>query len=799
MNRCRLMAIQACLPCGLLLTAGSLFPMPVAHALRADQPHELAADVTVVTVVTWNGKSVDFPTKAVWTSWTLRERGANHLVGVAKGRDAQGPVEFVIAQRDGFYCSSLQTGTGTRWSAEGESGKPILFQLTASSSDSTGCTGTHDFSAQFMTALQSAQPHQPEEGGVAGGCVDADTVDILVVYKPCALALVGGLGPFYSRVTLAEELVNLAFANSGIDEAVRVVAVQPTIDWPCDLLPFDVDLTSVTDPNTDLGGPVSQMREYFKADVVVFAREPGASDQGGLSVRRTELNGCDGALGYCVVNIGTLGTSFALTHQLGHLFGCCHAPGDGGAYCPIQPWFYSNGHRFLGLDFVLYGTIMTASPATVINHFSNPDVSYEGEPTGTSTAIGGRSSDNARVIREMFASVRCYRCADIGGGGGGGPSTEPDPGPVICWGSNSVGQRTPPTDLGDCFQIAAGYTHSIAIQSLVSPPPDGPHGGPCAAWGSNDHGKSTIPLDLGECIRVAAGDQHTLAIQRLVPLASSGPVRAWGAGWPNAPFSPPHYGQSIVPVDLGNCTEIAAGRYHSLALRDDGVVRGWGHNTFGQSDPPADLAVCTKVSAGMYHSVALEVDGTIRAWGLAGNGQTAVPPGLGVCTEIAAGGWHTVALTQAGLVEAWGLNNYGQRTVSPTLGVCHRIAAGAYHTVAITGIDQSAPAKTIVAFGAGTVATGSSPHYGQSIVPLDIEGPWQIAAGGFHTIATATLVPVSQLADCAGDLNADGRIDGIDLNVLLAGWGTAMGDCSGDGQTDGRDLTFQLARWGKCN
>ena len=50
-----------------------------------------------------------------------------------------------------------------------------------------------------------------------------------------------------------------------------------------------------------------------------------------------------------------------------------------------------------------------------------------------------------------------------------------------------------------------------------------------------------------------------------------------------------------------------------------------------------------------------------------------------------------------------------------------------------------------------------------------------------------------------GDLNLDGSIDGVDLAVLLSGWGTSgsMADLDGDGMVGGSDLTILLARWGQ--
>jgi formylglycine-generating enzyme required for sulfatase activity len=55
---------------------------------------------------------------------------------------------------------------------------------------------------------------------------------------------------------------------------------------------------------------------------------------------------------------------------------------------------------------------------------------------------------------------------------------------------------------------------------------------------------------------------------------------------------------------------------------------------------------------------------------------------------------------------------------------------------------------------------------------------------------------------CSGDLGGDGRVDGVDLAILLAEWGPCAKSCTGDinddGQVDGVDIAEVLAGWGYC-
>jgi hypothetical protein len=59
------------------------------------------------------------------------------------------------------------------------------------------------------------------------------------------------------------------------------------------------------------------------------------------------------------------------------------------------------------------------------------------------------------------------------------------------------------------------------------------------------------------------------------------------------------------------------------------------------------------------------------------------------------------------------------------------------------------------------------------------------------------------VCDCAGDFNADGLVNGIDLGVLLGQWGLCSGancvcDIDGDGSVNGADLGLLLGDWGGC-
>jgi len=249
---------------------------------------------------------------------------------------------------------------------------------------------------------------------------------------------------------------------------------------------------------------------------------------------------------------------------------------------------------------------------------------------------------------------------------------------------------------------------------------------------------------------IAAGGYHTLALK------NDGSVVAWGdndygqvtgtqaTDGPSATASPVTLNGQI----LSEVRAIAGGEFHTVALKNDGSVVAWGNNYSGQTTVPvAARSGVTAIAAGFGYTVALKENGTVVAWGDNSSGQTTVPVAAqsGV-TAIAARGFHTVAVKDDGTVVAWG-TSYGQVTNQVLNGVT-AIAAGGReyggHTVALR--DDG----TVVAWGAnnygqvtGTPTTNDSTT--ASPVTLGgqvLSGVTAIAAGLGHTLALIGGVPL---------------------------------------------------------
>ena len=66
-----------------------------------------------------------------------------------------------------------------------------------------------------------------------------------------------------------------------------------------------------------------------------------------------------------------------------------------------------------------------------------------------------------------------------------------------------------------------------------------------------------------------------------------------------------------------------------------------------------------------------------------------------------------------------------------------------------------------------------------------------LANGASHTRDWMYTIEIQRY----GDFNNDGLVNGYDLGMLFAGWGSSEGDLNGDGITDAADLGILLENW----
>jgi len=267
-------------------------------------------------------------------------------------------------------------------------------------------------------------------------------------------------------------------------------------------------------------------------------------------------------------------------------------------------------------------------------------------------------------------------------------------------------------------QASAGHYHTVATKS----------NGTLWAWGLNNYGQlgdgttsnRLVPTQEDsistEWSQVSTGDYHTVATK------SDGTLWAWGYNNVGQLGDSTRTNKTI-PIQESTSAEdwsaISAGSYHTVALKNNGTLWGWGDNTYGQlgdgsttanSNPIQEITNAedwSAISAGSYHTVALKSNGTLWAWGYNSHGQlgdgsminNSSPIQESTRTEdwsaISAGSSHTVALKSNGTLWAWGDNRYGQLGDGTIINhnipqqenskdiLWSIISAGSLHTVAL--------------------------------------------------------------------------------------------------------------------
>ena len=226
-------------------------------------------------------------------------------------------------------------------------------------------------------------------------------------------------------------------------------------------------------------------------------------------------------------------------------------------------------------------------------------------------------------------------------------------GKVYAWGANVRGQlgdgtnnrsNIPicisdiATNLVNIKEISAGEDHTVAIDE----------DGKVYAWGDNDWGqlgdgtnnRSNIPICISDIATnlvnikaISAGGDHTVAIDE------NGKVYAWGYNG-NGQLGDGTNNRSYIPIcisdistNLVNIKEISAGRYHTVAIDEEGKVYAWGDNRIGQlgdgTTNDINVSICisdisgielynkksSKISANGYWTIIIDENGEIHVFG----------------------------------------------------------------------------------------------------------------------------------------------------------------------------------------
>ena len=271
-------------------------------------------------------------------------------------------------------------------------------------------------------------------------------------------------------------------------------------------------------------------------------------------------------------------------------------------------------------------------------------------------------------------------------------------------------------------QVAAGDNHTAAIKT----------DGTLWLWGRNTNGSlgNNAAADRSSPVQtvsggtnwklVAGGGDHTAAIK------TDGTLWTWGRNTNGqlGDNSITHRSSPVQTVSGGtNWKQVATARFHTAAIKTDGTLWTWGHNTDGRlgdgssivhrSSPIQTVAGGTNwklVSCGQFHTASIKTDGTLWTWGQNTNGElgdnSRTHRSSPVQTVSGGTNWkvlmqngpmagHTAAIKTDGTLWLWGHAAFGELgqggdldRSSPVQTVSggtnwKQVAAGSSHTAAI--------------------------------------------------------------------------------------------------------------------
>jgi hypothetical protein len=424
--------------------------------------------------------------------------------------------------------------------------------------------------------------------------------------------------------------------------------------------------------------------------------------------------------------------------------GAATAPVSGSPYT-ITPGAATGGTFTVGNYSITYATgPLTVNPAGLtVTADAKTKIYGTADPAFTVSYTGFVNSETAAVLSGTLTFTRAS--GETVGSYSISPSGLTSANYAITFnaGTLTITKAPAAVTLGSLSQTYNGTARSASVTTVP----------PGLAVNVTYDGSVNAPTNVGSYTVVATiNDPNYTGGATDVLVIAVGTVSAWGDNT---------YGQRNVPRSLTNMAAIAAGVYHSLALKTDGTVVGWGQNDFSQTNPPVGLSNVTAIAAGWGTSFALKSDGTVEEWGWDGgyglkataealtniisisalwdcgmalksdntvfvwgkstHGETNVPAGLTDVVAISGGGYFCMALKRDGTVVTWGSNFDGQTNTLAGLSNVMAIAAGGHHCLALKRD--------------GTVVAWGSDDYGQTNVPPGLGGVEAVSAGLYHSLA----------------------------------------------------------------
>ncbi|MCH9022270.1 MAG: DVUA0089 family protein, partial [Planctomycetes bacterium] len=326
------------------------------------------------------------------------------LVGSLKGAISG---DFILSIHEGILAGNFRTLDGSSYQVRYRPGGFHETRIIDESEFPECGVGPEQHVAESGGGIDTLQNDSIatsfEEPPVAAD--DGSVFDVLVVYTPAARTAAGGTTAMEALTNLAIAETNVAYANSSITSIVKLGHQQ------------EIAYTDSGSMGTDLGRLQNKTDGYM--DSVHTLRDTYGADL--VSLFNVNLSSC--GVGYLLTppTSGFEAYAFSVTawdcatggytfgHELAHNMGCTHAVGDSGTAQGDGLYNYSHGWRFSASG--TKRTIMAYSPGTRIQHFSNPNVNFNGVATGRALGFSDEAynalsiNNTASIIANWWQSV----------------------------------------------------------------------------------------------------------------------------------------------------------------------------------------------------------------------------------------------------------------------------------------------------------------------------------------------------------------------------------------------------------
>ena len=240
---------------------------------------------------------------------------------------------------------------------------------------------------------------------------DGSTIDVMVLYTNTAAAATANIA---ALVQLGVDETNQSYLNSGINQRIRLVH-KAQVNYAetgslCGSSSSDLSrLQGKTDGYLD---NIHSWRDTYAADIVSLWVESGDACGCGYFMSNVSLGFAESAFNVVARNCATGYYSFG--HEMGHNMGAMH---DWYVDKNTAPYAYAHGYVNTAnrwRTIMAYNDKCRASglDCTRIQYWSNPQVSYGGNPTGIAEGQT-EAADNRKTLNNTAYTVANFR---TGGG-----------------------------------------------------------------------------------------------------------------------------------------------------------------------------------------------------------------------------------------------------------------------------------------------------------------------------------------------------------------------------------------------